>query len=329
MARPVWTGVLSFGLVSVPVGIHTATSAHTLRFHQLQRGTADRIRNRRVNERTGEEVPAEDIVKGFDTGDEYVVVEPEELEDIAPGRSRTLEISGFVELDAIDPVFFDRTYYLGPKGKEYVKVYALLERALAESGRAGVATFVMRGREYLVALTSDDGILKLHTLHWADEIRDPREEVPDLPDATGRKTGAKELRMAERLIDALAMDWDPEEFHDTYRDAVAALVKAKKSGESVEKAEVAPEATNVIDLTEALRASVERAREGRGKEGRAKESGEGRGKERGKERGKRRREDELDGLTKDELYEKAASAGVRGRSKMTRDELLEALKAAA
>lgn len=307
---PVWTGVLSFGLVSVPVGLYTATSAHTLRFHQLQRGTSDRIRNRRVNERTGEEVGVDDIVKGFDAGDEYVLVEPDELDEIAPGRSKSLEISGFVDLEAIEPIFFDRTYYLGPRTQEYAKVYALLERALAKAGRAGVATFVMRGREYLVALKSEDGILTLHTLHWADEIRDPREEIPDLP--TGRtKAGAKEMRMAEQLIDALAMDWEPEEFHDTYRDKVADLIKAKKAGETVEKAEPAAEATNVIDLTEALRASVERAR--------GKDTGKGRGAAGGGGLGE---------LTKAELYERAAAAGIRGRSGMKRDELIEALEEA-
>ncbi|MFF8598043.1 Ku protein [Streptomyces sp. NPDC015232] len=315
MARPVWTGVLSFGLVSVPVGLYTATSAHTLRFHQLQRGTSDRVRNRRVNERTGEEVELDDIVKGFDTGDEYVLVEPDELDEIAPGRSRSLEISGFVDLDAIDPIFFDRTYYLGPKNKDYAKVYALLERALAKTGRAGVATFVMRGREYLVALKSEEGILTLHTLHWADEIRDPREEIPDLP--TGRTAaGAKEMRMAEQLIDTLAMEWRPEDFHDTYRDKVAALIEAKKSGETVEKAEPAAEATNVIDLTEALRASVERAR------------GKGRGTARAGGGQSRGGKGELTGLSKTELYERASAAGIPGRSGMKRDELIEALERA-
>ncbi|MFI8825096.1 Ku protein [Streptomyces sp. NPDC053431] len=368
-----WTGVLSFGLVSVPVGLYTATSPHTLRFHQLQRGTSDRIRNRRVNERTGEEVELDDIVKGFDTGDTYVLVEPDELDDIAPGRSKALEIDGFVDLDAIDPIFFDRTYYLGPKGTEYAKVYALLERALAKTGRAGIATFVMRGREYLVALKSENGILTLHTLHWADEIRDPREEIPDLP-TTRTKTGDKEMRMAEQLIGTLAMDWDPEEFHDTYRDKVAALITAKESGESVEKAEPAAEATNVIDLTEALRASVERARgrsgrsgsersrgagegdeEGTGREGAGSEGkdeggrdgsakpkaakpkatkpkaakGKGGKAEGGKAEGGKRAGDTagLQDLSKAELYEKASAAGIRGRSGMNRDELIEALTA--
>ncbi|MFD5322328.1 Ku protein [Streptomyces sp. NPDC127092] len=337
MARPIWTGVLSFGLVSVPVGLYTATSAHTLRFHQLQRGTSDRIRNRRVNERTGEEVELDDIVKGFDTGDEYVLVEPDELDEIAPGRSKALEISGFVDLDAIDPIFFDRTYYLGPKSKEYAKVYALLERALAKTNRAGVATFVMRGREYLVALKSEEGILTLHTLHWADEIRNPREEVPDLP-ASRTSAGAKEMRMAEQLIDALATDWDPEEFHDTYRDKVAALIQAKKAGETVEKAEPAAEATNVIDLTEALRASVERARGRRGEvtrdegtkgQGQGRGKGKGQGEGQGKGQGKRgRKESGLSELTKAELYERASAAGIPGRSGMKRDELIKALERA-
>ncbi|WP_456044095.1 non-homologous end joining protein Ku [Streptomyces virginiae] len=125
MARSIWSGVLSFGLVSLPVSLYTATDSHTIHFHQLQRGTSDRIRNRRVNERTGKEVDAEEIVKGFDTGEEYVLVEPKELDEIAPGRSRAIEISGFVDLDTVDPIFFDKTYYLGPKGKEYAKVYSL------------------------------------------------------------------------------------------------------------------------------------------------------------------------------------------------------------
>ncbi|MDX3533111.1 Ku protein [Streptomyces sp. MB09-01] len=315
MARPVWTGVLSFGLVSVPIGMYTATDSHTIHFHQLQRGTSDRIRNRRVNERTGKEVELDDIVKGYDTGEEYVLVEPAELDDIAPGRSKILEISGFVDLDEIDPIFFDRTYYLGPKGKEYTKVYALLEQALAKSNRAGVATFVMRAREYLVALKSEDGILTLHTLHWADEIRDPREEVPDLPAASGTKTGAKEMKMAEQLISALGMHWDPGEFHDTYQEKVAALVEAKRAGETVEKAELPAEATNVVDLTEALRASVERARGG----------GKDAGRKAGGKKRARTQTSDLASLTKAELYEKAASAGIPGRSGMTRDELLEAL----
>ncbi|MFD6892236.1 Ku protein [Streptomyces sp. NPDC059957] len=198
MARPVWAGVLSFGLVSLPVGLYTATESHTIHFHQLQRGTSDRVRNKRVNERTGKEVPFEEIVKGFDDGDAYVLVEPEELDEIAPGRSRSLEIEGFVDLAEVDPIFFDATYYLAPKGKEYGKIYSLVEQALDKAEKAGIARFVMRSHEYLVAVKAENGLLTCHTLHWADEIRDPRKEIASLPRKA--KAAPKELRMAEQLV---------------------------------------------------------------------------------------------------------------------------------
>ncbi|MFF8846409.1 Ku protein [Streptomyces sp. NPDC015127] len=332
MARPVWSGVLSFGLVSVPVGLYTATDSHAIHFHQLQRGTSDRIRNRRVNERTGEEVDLEDIVKGYDTGEEYVLVEPGELEEIAPGRSRALEIRGFVDLDEVDPIFFDKTYYLGPRGKEYGDVYRLLEQALERSNRAGVATFVMRQREYLVAVKAEKGLLTCHTLHWADEIREPRKEIPGLPGKA--KASAKELRMAEQLIEALSMDWDPADFHDTYQEKVAALIKAKQAGESVEKAQEPPKSTNVVDLMDALRASVERARGPKDTGGKAAPRGARRSTV-GKKppAGKRARSAagtraSLQDLSKAELYKKATAAHITGRSSMTRDDLINALTAA-
>ncbi|MFG2342010.1 Ku protein [Streptomyces yangpuensis] len=314
MARPVWSGVLSFGLVSLPVSLYTATDSHTIHFHQLQRGTSDRIRNRRVNERTGKEVELEEIVKGFDTGEEYVLVEPKELDEIAPGRSRTIEISGFVDLDTVDPIFFDKTYYLGPKGKEYTKVYGLLEQALEESNRAGIATFVMRGREYLLALKAEKGLLAVHTLHWSDEIRDPHKEIPDLP--TTGKASSGELKMAHQLIDALAIDWRPKDYHDVYQEKVAALITAKQAGETVEKAEPAPKATGTVDLMDALRASVERARS-------PKDTGE-----KASTSTTRASSWSLRALTKAELYEKAAKAGIRGRSGMSHDELADALAGA-
>ncbi|MFB6999284.1 Ku protein [Streptomyces virginiae] len=332
MARPVWTGVLSFGLVSLPVSLYTATDSHTIHFHQLQRGTSDRIRNRRVNERTGKEVELEEIVKGFDTGEEYVLVEPKELDEIAPGRSRAIEISGFVDLDTVDPIFFDKTYYLGPKGKEYAKVYGLLEQALEESNRAGIATFVMRGREYLVALKAEKGLLAVHTLHWSDEIRDPRKEIPDLPEAG--KASAGELKMAHQLIDALAIDWQPEDYRDVYQEKVAALITAKQAGETVEKAEPAPKATGAVDLMEALRASVERARSPKDtgekastSTARAKNAGKGSGGAKKRTTGSpgTSRARSLESLTKAELYEKATKAGIRGRSGMSHDELADAL----
>ncbi|MGW2770297.1 non-homologous end joining protein Ku [Streptomyces sp. NPDC001275] len=211
MARAIWTGVITFGLVTVPVGLYTSTEDHTVHFHQLQRGTSDRIRNRRVNERTGDEVDTGDIVKGYEIDDgEYVVVEPDELDDIAPGRSRTIDISDFVDLDDIEPVYFDRTYYIAPSGKEYTKVYELLRAALAEANKAGIATFVMRNRQYLTALRAEGEVLVLQTLHWADEVRDPGQELPELP--SGRAGQGKQLDMALQLVGTLSAAWDPARY---------------------------------------------------------------------------------------------------------------------
>ncbi|WP_372406167.1 Ku protein [Streptomyces luteireticuli] len=323
MAHAVWSGALSFGLVTLPVQMFAATESHTIRFNQLQRGTSDRVRNRRVNERTGEEVPLTEIVKGYDLGDDYVVVEPGELEDIAPGRSKALEISGFVDLDTIDPIYFDKTYYLGPKSKEYAKVYALLREALHRSHRAGLATLVMRNREYLVAVKAEGDILTLHTLHWADEIRDPRVEVGTLRERT--EVAERELATAVQLVEALSADWDPESYHDTYQEKVLDLVRAKQAGSTVEKSEPAPRSTNVIDLMGALQASIDKAKGKAAPETERKVRPPTPIKEAAR---KRARAGELEELTKNELYRRAADAGVPGRSHMTRDELVEALKRA-
>ncbi|MGP3979707.1 non-homologous end joining protein Ku [Streptomyces sp. KR80] len=342
MARAIWSGALSFGLVAMPVQLFTATESHTIRFNQLQRGTSDRVRNKRVNERTGKEVPLEEIVKGFDMGDEYVVVEPEELDEIAPGRSKGLEITGFVDLEQVNPIFFDRTYYLAPKGKEYGKVYALLLEALSRSNKAGIATFVMRNREYLVAVKAEGDVLSIHTLHWADEVRDPHREIGSLPEQT--QVSDKELQTAVQLVEALSMDWDPEEYHDTYQERVMQLVEAKRTGETFEKGEPPPSSTNVIDLMDALQASVDKARGGK-EAGAKKEKKEKAGAERKptqlteaaeKRRGARTTKKtekkpskaaELEGLSKTELYQRASEAGIPGRSSMSRDELIKALTA--
>ncbi|MFF2965011.1 Ku protein [Streptomyces sp. NPDC057963] len=265
------------------------------------------------------------IVKGYDTSSEYVIVEPEELNGIAPGRSKALKVSEFVDLDAVESVFFDKTYYLGPRGEQYGKVYALLQRALEESNKAGIATFVMRGRQYLVALKAEDDLLTLHSLHWADEIRDPHEEVPDLPGKA--EPTAAEVKMAHQLIDALTADWNPEDFHDTFQEKVEALIEAKAAGEAVEKAEPAAQPTSVVDLLEALRGRVEGARSPKDTGEKAGASGKaGRGK---KPAAKKRTgvsgAGSLRSLTKADLYEKATKAGVKGRSSMTRDQLVDAL----
>ncbi|MCG8969418.1 MULTISPECIES: non-homologous end joining protein Ku [Streptomyces] len=326
MARAIWTGVITFGLVTVPVGLFSATQDHTVHFHQLQRGTSDRIRNRRVNQRTGEEVGTGDIVKGYELAEgEYVVVEPDELDEIAPGRSQTVDITDFVDLDEIEPVYFDRTYYVAPRGKEYLKVYQLLRTALAEANKAGVATFVMRNKQYLTALRAERDILVLQTLHWADEVRDPVKELPELP--SGRADRGKELDMALQLVDALSGPWEPGRYHDTYQEKVRDLVRAKAEGKEVALAEEPPTATNVVDLMDVLQGSLERAKSGGGQapapapaQAKRKKAAAPSGKAASKRA-------ELRELSKAELYRRATEQDVPGRSKMTRSELIDALAA--
>ncbi|MFF4685239.1 Ku protein [Streptomyces sp. NPDC001307] len=325
MARPIWTGVLTFGLVTLPVALYTATEDHTVHFHQLQRGTSDRIRNKRVNERTGKEVDTDKIVKGYEIDEgEYVVVEPEELEEIAPGRSKVIDLAGFVDLHQVEPVYFARTYYVGPRGKEYVKVYELMRSALDRSDKAGIATLTMRGKEYLTALRAQPGVLVLHTLHWADEVRDPADVVPELPERR-TKSDSKELRTAEQLIDALTIDWEPADYHDTYEERVKKLVAAKRKGEEVVGEPEPPEATNVIDLMDVLSRSVEQGRS-RGRRGGGGKPATGKKQTAGKRQtAGRKGSEDLGSLSKAELYERASAAGVPGRSKMTRDQLVKAL----
>ncbi|WP_020387790.1 Ku protein [Kribbella catacumbae] len=218
MARAIWNGYISFGLVSVPVGLYSAPQEHELDFHQFQRGTPDRIRYKRVNERTGREVAYDKIVKGHDVGGgEYVIVEQEELADIAPGRSRSLEISRFVDLDEIDPIHFQKTYYLAPADRENASSYGLLRDALAKTNRAGIASFVMRSKEYLAAIRADGNVLALETLFFADEIRDPADELGDLP---AKKSSGKQLSMAVDLVEAMSGNWRPGDYKDSYTERV-------------------------------------------------------------------------------------------------------------
>ncbi|MCC5033481.1 Ku protein [Streptomyces sp. WAC 00631] len=336
MARAMWSGVLTFGLVTVPVQMFTATEDHTVHFRQLQRGTSDRIRYQRVNERTGQEVDYGEIVKGYDLGGgDYVIVEPGELDEIAPGKSQVIEITGFVDLEQIEPVYFDRPYYLAPKGEEYTKVYELLRAALEEENKTGIATFVMRGKQHLVALRAQEDVLLLHILHWADEVRDPHRELPVLPghaDAHG-----KELDTARQLIGALSVDWNPEEYHDTYEERVKELVDAKAKGQEIVSEEAPPEATNVLSLMEALQRSVdqhakgrERPSAGRAEVRRLPAGGPAGSREKDGRKGKRGEaprggKGSLEQLSKGELYQQASELGVPGRSKMNRDQLIRAL----
>lgn len=269
MARAIWTGYISFGLVSIPVGLYTATDEHEVDFHQFQRGTSDRIRYKRVNERTGREVDYDEIVKGHDIGGgEHVIVEPEELDEIAPGRSRALTIDGFVDLAEIDPIHFQKSYYLAPADQDNASSYALLRDALADSNRVGIASFVMRNKEYLAAIRASDRVLVLETMYFADEIRDPTTMFDDLPK---KSRGRKQLGMATDLIDAMTVSWDPAAYRDTYTERVEDLIEAKRKGESV-VAESAPEEGEVTDLLSALERSVDEARSRRRNKGGEKKS---------------------------------------------------------
>ena len=258
MARSIWTGVVSFGLVSVPVKVYSATKDHDVHFHQFEEGTGDRIRYQRVNERTGKEVDYDHIVKGAEVADgNYVILDPDELESVAPGRSRSLDIHTFVEQSEIDPIYYQKSYYLGPGSDETVRTYALLRDAMADADRVAIGTLVMRGKEYLAAIRPDKDLLVLETMFFADEIRDPKKELDAVP--ARAKPDKKELKVAVQLIDSMTAKWKPDEFRDTYTDRVNELIAAKNKGKEVAVADEAPTATKAIDLLEALRASVEAA----------------------------------------------------------------------
>jgi DNA end-binding protein Ku len=214
-----------------------------------------------VNERTGREVAYDKIVKGHDVGGgEYVIVEQKELDDIAPGKSRSLEIDTFVDLDEIDPLHFQKSYYLGPSDAENASSYALLRDALAKTNRAGIAKFVMRGKEYLATIRADGKALVLETMFFADEIRDPDKELGGLPK---KSSGGKQLSMAVDLVEAMSGEWKPAGYKDTYTERVKELVKSKHAGKEIVYSEEEPQATNPTDLVAALRASVESARKSR------------------------------------------------------------------
>jgi DNA end-binding protein Ku len=243
--------------------MYTATREHEMSFHQFEKDSSDRIRYKRVNERTGREVDFDHIVKGADVGeDNYVMLDADELDSVAPGRSRSLEISRFVDLDEIDPIYYHRTYYLGPGSEDTAKVYGLLRDAMAGENKAAIGTLVMRGKEYLTAIRAEDDVLMLQTMFFADEVRRPKDEIDSLPQrGTAKKA---ELAMAHQLIDSMSGSWKPSDYHDSYTERVQKLIEAKKKGRKVTVAEAAPEPTGVNDLLEVLRRSVEEASQRRG-----------------------------------------------------------------
>jgi DNA end-binding protein Ku len=265
MARSIWTGTISFGLVTVPVKVFSAVSRKTVRFNQLNSKTGSRIAQSRVDASTGEEVEFSDLVKGYEiAADRYVVIEPGELESVQPERTKTIEIEDFVDLADIDPIFYDHPYYLAP-ATGGAKPYRLLLEAMKESGKVGIARVVIRQKESLVAIRPIGDVLGMATMLFADEIVDPK-RIDDLPTEDDVKTTAKEKAIAVQLVDSLAGEFEPERYHDSYREAVLAMIERKAAGEQITEAPApaAEDSEPVPDLMAALKASIEavRAREG-------------------------------------------------------------------
>jgi len=262
MARPVWSGTISFGLVAIPVKLFHAVRRKSVSFNQLDERNLARIRYRKVNAETGEEVSDEHIVKGYEVSKgRYVVVAPDELEPFMPAVTKTIELEEFVDLDEIDPVYFDTAYHLAPDAN--AKPYALLAQAMEASGKVGIGRFVMRNKQYTAAIRAEDGRMVMSSLAYADEVVDPLEieEIAALDDV---EVSDKEVLMAESLVASLSADFEPEKYHDEYREQVMALIEMRADGEEITTPRVAEDdAPKVIDIMAALEASVAAAKASR------------------------------------------------------------------
>jgi DNA end-binding protein Ku len=255
MPRAIWSGSISFGLLNVPVKLYSAVSKKSVSFRELRESDGSRVRHKRVAEADGEEVDYNDIVKGYEISpDQYVVITRDELEELDPKKTRAIEIQDFVDLDEIDPIYFDHPYYLGPdKGAE--KAYALLVEAMEDAHRVAVARFVLRNRESLAALRPMNGVLTMATMRFADEVVSPDELAEVAGDAEAPQK--RELEMAKALIDSLSSEFNPEQYRDEYREELLALIERKAKGESVvETASEAPKPTKAPDLMAALEESL-------------------------------------------------------------------------
>jgi DNA end-binding protein Ku len=255
MARSIWSGAISFGLVNVPVKLYSAVSRKTVRFNQLNAETGNRIQQKRVDPETGEEVSYEQIVKGFElTKDRYVIITPDELDALDPERTRTVDIEDFVDLADIDPIYYDHPYYLVPD-KGAAKAYGLLLNAMEASGKVAIARVVLRSKEQLVAIRPAGELLMMETMIFHDEVV-PHDDLDDLPDSKELKASDRELKMAQQLIDSLSSDFEPERYHDEYREKVLELIERKAQGEEIAVQPEAPAPAKVPDLMAALEASL-------------------------------------------------------------------------
>jgi len=302
-----WSGAISFGLVNVPIRMYSGIQEHKLQFHYLHEKDDSRIGYEKVCKKEDKPVPESEIVKAFEyRKGEYVYMTDEDFEAAGAEAEgfKMIDIRDFVPYEEIDPIYFERTYYLGPaEGAD--KVYRLLVQAMEDSGLAAIAKYVMRDKQNLGCLRVRDGVMTLEKMYFADEIR-PIDEIKP----KSAKVSKQELEMARQLIESLSGSFEPGKYEDTYRDALCEIIGRKRKGEEVHVDTGAEEEERVPDLMEALRASL-RASEGR-------TNGKRRG---GGDNG-------LAKLSKDELYERAKKADIPGRADMSKEELIEALEAA-
>jgi DNA end-binding protein Ku len=306
MPRAIWSGAISFGLVNVPVKLFSAVREHKLHFNYIHEKDGSPIGYSKFCKAEDKSVPDDEIVKAFEwKKGEFVPMADEDFEAAqAHDTQRLIEIRDFVEIEEIDPIFFERTYYLVPdKGAD--KSYALLMRAMSDSGKAAIAKFVMRDRQNLGCLRVRDGVIALERMYFADEVVPADDVAPDR-----EKVDKRELDMAKSLIERLAGDFDPGKYEDTYRDALCEIIKAKRKGETIE-APALERPKEVPDLMSALEASLERAKHGDGRRNGRRRDGAGSG--------------DLEQLSKQELYELARTADIAGRADMSKGELVKAL----
>jgi DNA end-binding protein Ku len=263
-SRALWTGTISFGLVNIPVRLVSATKSHDIAFHQVEDKTGKRIHNRRVVEGGTKEVPFDHIVKGYEVSKGKIVrIEPAELKSLAPEKTSTIDIEDFVDLSEIDPLYWDATYFVGPDDRAgAAKSYVLLRKAMEETNKVGIGRFVMRTKEYLATVRPLGSALALETMFYADEIR----SIEDIVPASVKKVvaPASQVALAKQLIKSLEGHFDPKRYKDTFRDRVLDLIKKKGRGEEIEIAEETEKVPEVVDLMEALKASLSGGGGGKG-----------------------------------------------------------------
>jgi DNA end-binding protein Ku len=263
MPRPVWSGTISFGLVSIPVKMFNAVSRKSVTFNQLDDRSNARIKYKKVSADTGDEVPDDHIVKGYEVAKgQYVIIDPDELEQFMPSATKALELDDFVPLSEIDPMLFDNAFYLAPD--KVAKPYVVLAQAMEKAGKVGVGRLVMRNKQYVAAIRSVDGKLVMSTMVYPDEVVRPA-SIDEMESLDSVEVNDRELAMAEQLVESLAGEFDHTKYTDSYRHQVLELIEKKAAGETLESVERPAPAAQVVDLMAALEASVKAAKEARGR----------------------------------------------------------------